>query len=300
MGGKGGDGEPQSSKDLAKIAMGLYTQTDPLRQALIGRSSAFLGVPSAQAPASSYGGGADLSGLMDSLRDEGLIQTDRKGRIYVMGPDPRSMDDQGVMGLSAQARFDKGTPVEQILGHAALKDHVSSFALDNLTNSVLSGASPVTAPYSATAPATMSPMLDVTQSPMYQSVKNAAETQYGRARQDILASTPAGGALYGNLANLDLSKADLLTQQTGALAQDELNRAFSLATGMPMQAMSGLGNAGLIQAQMANQEAQRNASAKQGLGQAAGTAIGWYFGGPAGGAVGGQIGGGAGSSAGSK
>lgn len=53
-GGSKSQREPQSSKDLAAIARDLYGKTDPLRTALIGRSAAFLGVPTAPAaPAAS-------------------------------------------------------------------------------------------------------------------------------------------------------------------------------------------------------------------------------------------------------
>jgi len=60
-GGSKSQREPQSSKDLAAIARDLYGKTDPLRTALIGRSAAFLGVPTAPAPQSPMTGPAQAS-----------------------------------------------------------------------------------------------------------------------------------------------------------------------------------------------------------------------------------------------
>ena len=109
--------------------------------------------------------------------------------------------------------------------------------------------------------------MDVTGTPMYGALKSSAEDQYGRARKNILASTPTGGGLTSALTQADLAKAGMLTRGTGDIAGRELDRATALATGTPLSAsLSGLGTAGSIQAQMAAAEAQQNAATKQALG----------------------------------
>lgn len=114
--------------------------------------------------------------------------------------------------------------------------------------------------------------LDVTQSPMYGALKQGAEDQYARARRNILAATPGGGALTSALTDLEKAKAGTMTAGTGELANQELARAMSLATGAPLTAsFGGLGTAGSIQAQAAQAEAAQNAAAKGAMGQGAGS-----------------------------
>ena len=118
---------------------------------------------------------------------------------------------------------------------------------------------------------------DVYGTPAYGALKQGAESQYGRARQNILQNTPGGGALTSALAGNEYAKAGTLTQGAGALYGDELNRATSLATGAPLTgALGGLGTAGSIQAQLAQAQATQNAASKQALGQGAG-ALGAYL-----------------------
>ena len=116
--------------------------------------------------------------------------------------------------------------------------------------------------------------LDVTQSPLYSPLKSAVETQFGLARNNALSTFAPGGALTGALTNLEGQRANALTQGTGQIAQDELNRAFGLATGTPSQSFAGLGAAGGIQGGLAAQQAANAASTKGGLGQGTGYVLG--------------------------
>lgn len=108
--------------------------------------------------------------------------------------------------------------------------------------------------------------LDVTQSPMFGSLKSAVETQFAKAKGNTIASTPSGGALTSALTNLEGTRANTMAQGIGDLAQGEMDRAYGLATGMLPQTTGGLGAAAGIQAQMIGQQQAQNAAAKQGTG----------------------------------
>lgn len=114
--------------------------------------------------------------------------------------------------------------------------------------------------------------LDVTQSPMYGSIKAANEAQFKRARDNVIANTASGGALTSALTNLEGQRAANMATQVGNLANDEMSRAYGFAN--PQAAMAGLGSAGAIQAQIANAQAQQTAGAKQGMGRGAGMILG--------------------------
>lgn len=119
--------------------------------------------------------------------------------------------------------------------------------------------------------------LDVTQSPMYAALKGATEQQYTLAKNNIIGRTPVGGALTSALADADLQKANLMTQGIGSLAQDELGRASSLATGGLQLGGQGLSQSGAIQAELAKARAQERSAVISGKGQAwggAGSAMG--------------------------
>jgi hypothetical protein len=115
--------------------------------------------------------------------------------------------------------------------------------------------------------------LDVTNSPMYGSLKNAVDSQFKRARDNTIGTTAPGGALTGALSNLEGSRASTMTQGIGELAEGELNRAFGLATGMLPQTTSGLGTAAGIQSQQLMAQQQQSAQAKQGAGAGLGMLV---------------------------
>ncbi len=113
---------------------------------------------------------------------------------------------------------------------------------------------------------------DVTSLPEFAAFKGSAESQFGRARDSIIANTPEGGGLTAALAQLEGQKAGNQAGFTGALASDEIQRALQLATFGAAQGSQGLSSAGFLQGQRAQAESQANAGKSQGLGQAAGTA----------------------------
>lgn len=124
---------------------------------------------------------------------------------------------------------------------------------------------------------------DPTKTPAFGARKLAAETQGQNARDAILANLPAGGALMDKLADVEIAKAGSLTGAASDIFDNEMNRAFSLATGAPLQTGLGTLNSQAIadqqmrQAQMQS-EAARDAAQKEsmgaGLGSFAGMAVG--------------------------
>jgi hypothetical protein len=116
---------------------------------------------------------------------------------------------------------------------------------------------------------------DVTNLPEFGAFKAQEEGQFGRARDNIIANTPEGGALSAALAGLEQGRAQNLTNFTGALAGGEVDRALQLATFGTAQGSQGLSSAGFLQGQRAQSQAQQNAAKSEGLGQA----LGGYLGG---------------------
>jgi hypothetical protein len=108
--------------------------------------------------------------------------------------------------------------------------------------------------------------LDVTQSPMFGSLKDAVDSQFAKARGNTIGNTPSGGALTAALTGLEGDRASTMTQGIGDLAQGEMDRSFGLATGMLPQTTGGLSAAAGIQAQMLGQQQAQSAAAKQGTG----------------------------------
>ncbi len=115
---------------------------------------------------------------------------------------------------------------------------------------------------------------DVTGLPEFAAFKSSAESQFSRARDNIIANTPEGGGLTAALAGLEGQRAGNQAGFTGALASDEVNRALQLATFGAAQGSQGLGSAGFLQGQRAASEAQQNAAKSQGAGEAVGGLLG--------------------------
>lgn len=115
--------------------------------------------------------------------------------------------------------------------------------------------------------------LDITGSPQYVGMKNAADVAFQRARDNTIARTSAGGGLSDALTDLEMGRANTLTQGGGMIAGDELSRAIQLATGSAGTTTAGLGQAASIQAQeIANQQASQ-AAGKQAAGSGAGIVL---------------------------
>ena len=100
--------------------------------------------------------------------------------------------------------------------------------------------------------------LDVTQSPLWGSGKNAAETQYQNARDAMMANLPGGGALQSSLATGETDKARTLTDLASRIGMDEYSKIYGLASGAPQQSMAGMGVAGQTNATLAGQEMYQN------------------------------------------
>ena len=246
MAKKGGGAQAnQSSNALANLSQQLYSQTNPIRQALIDRSSAFLGVdPSQMSPAFTP------MPTTSNLSPRDLFREVKGGRLSnvrdaVMSPLPQTVSGQGPPVVR-----DPLGPPQGVL------------------------------------------QLDVTQSPMYGAIKNAMDTQFKLARDNTIARSAPGGSLTSALANLESQRAGAMVTGIGGLAQDELSRAYGLATGGAQMSTSGLSSAAAIQAQLAAANAQRQGAAKSGLGSGLGYMGGMFFGGPAGAAAGGALAGG--------
>ncbi len=115
----------------------------------------------------------------------------------------------------------------------------------------------------------------VTSSPVFQALQNAANIQFGNARENILSTVPRGGSLTQALTDAELSRADTLTQGMGNIFQNEMARATSLATGSPLSTSAqGLGAAGAQQAGVSAANAAANAQVKSGIGQGVGSMMG--------------------------
>lgn len=115
---------------------------------------------------------------------------------------------------------------------------------------------------------------DPAQLPQYGSLKNSVDQQYGRARENILSSTPSGGGLISALSNLEGQRAGSLATGLGGLADNEMARALGLATGQQPAALGGLSSAAQSQGNIALAQSQQAA----GNAQAIGGALGSYFG----------------------
>ncbi len=113
---------------------------------------------------------------------------------------------------------------------------------------------------------------DVSGLPEFAAGKDVLESQFGRARENVIANTQKGGGLTAALAGLEGSRASGLTALTADIAGDEVNRALQLGTFGAAQGSQGLGSAGFLQSQRAAAESQSNAGKASGLGSAAGSA----------------------------
>ena len=111
-------------------------------------------------------------------------------------------------------------------------------------------------------------------SPQFSAFKSAAEPQFAAARQQIISDTPAGGALTSALTDLESNRARALTEGRGAIDEQELARAFSLATGSDASVMGAFGQSAAIRAQQEQAKAAEKNSIYQLIGSGAGAYLG--------------------------
>ena len=140
--------------------------------------------------------------------------------------------------------------------------------------------------------------MDVTASPMYGALKAGTETGFNQSKDALMGLLPAGGQLNQGLTDLAAQRALGTTQNYGALAQDELNRALGLGTGMLGSVTGGLSSSASQQAAAMQAQAQSDQAKGQGIGSIAGSIIGSMVMPGIGTAIGGAIGGGVGGAAG--
>lgn len=98
---------------------------------------------------------------------------------------------------------------------------------------------------------------------MFSAARGPIEDQYGRARENILATNPTGGGMFENLANIETEKAGTLGGISAQYLSDFLNKAYGAAWQTPQTSMAGLGsvmNFGTGAMQAAEQGSQARAS----------------------------------------
>lgn len=135
--------------------------------------------------------------------------------------------------------------------------------------------------------------LDPSQMPQYAPAfaqgKEAIEDQYGLAREGIISNAPRGGAMQGQLADLESSRAEqastLPMMLAAGITEDMMNKAYGTSfQTAPQLAMGGMGTAAgtlsnRLSAQIAAQAAERQAQAAEraamwgGIGSLVGTGI---------------------------
>lgn len=128
--------------------------------------------------------------------------------------------------------------------------------------------------------------------------KEALESQYGLAKDAVLANLPRGGGQARGITDVETARAGeaarLPMELSANITGDLMNKAYGAAFGAPGQAMSGLGAAAGLRSQSDAMRAQQQAAQSRGMGSLIGMGIGYGLGGPMGGKAGSQVGGTAG------
>jgi len=128
-------------------------------------------------------------------------------------------------------------------------------------------------------------------SPMYGPLREGVESQYDVAQENIMGNLPQGGALVDALANLETARASGLGNILAGLTQDDINRAFTMATGnIPDPSGMTMSSALAGQGNLLNTIANLNTNAMQNMTQAGmGAGMLWGMGGMGGGGPAGGI-----------
>lgn len=214
--GKKSDSSNGAANLQAQLAQQLFTETDPLRRSLIGRSAGFLGVPTSNSV--TVGSSPTIPGPAVSMHS-------RLG---------------GGIGGTVNSLTMPGSP--------------DSTASPGIT----SGGG----------------MMTALNDPSFLALRDATNSQFARARDNVLSTVPTGGTLDAALTGLEGARASSLSQGAGATFENELGRAMALATGTTGTALGGLGSAASAQALTA----QANAAQQAGKSQALGSGLGAYVG----------------------
>lgn len=115
---------------------------------------------------------------------------------------------------------------------------------------------------------------DPTQSALYKPGRESVETQYLQSNELARQNLPAGGSLNQALSENVRERGSGLTSLEGAITQDEYNKAYGLATGVPALSLSTLTS--LAGSEM--EASAANQAAKTGLLGEFGGSLGYLFG----------------------
>ena len=77
---------------------------------------------------------------------------------------------------------------------------------------------------------------------MFSAARGPVEDQYGRARENIIATNPTGGRMFENLADVETQKAGTLGGMSAQYLSDFLNKAYGAAWQTPQTSLAGLGS----------------------------------------------------------
>jgi hypothetical protein len=302
MGSKGGS-ETSASKAQGELARRLFLETDPLRRGLINRftqefvpgGTTLSQQPTADIPGGKTGGIADFAARAQAAQGQPGTQpvavnpvtspldydrrlgTPREQGIALADIPRELLNEQELIALN-EARGSR--PNASWGGRAARKEREKIYG----TRAQRLGTDPFTSikplpveglqrlGVQTGAPIQNQQGINLGASPVFTAGRNTLDQQFANAQQNIISSTPAGGALADRLANLEAQKATSIGNLGAGVSEADLNRAIGLATGQTAAAQSGFGSAAAAQAQ----QAQAQAQAKSGVGQAAGTAAGTY------------------------
>lgn len=301
MGSKGGK-ETSASKAQGELARRLFLETDPLRRGLVNRftqefapGSTTPGQPIGISSGGKDGGIADYAAraqaaqgqpgtqpvavnpLTSPLDYDRRLGTPREQGIALADIPRELLNEQELIALD-EARGARHTAAwggraarkerEQIYGTRAQRLGTDPFT--SIKPLPVQGLQELGVQTGAPAPNLQG--INLGASPVFTAGRNTLDQQFANARQNIIAGSPAGGALASQLANLEAQKATSIGNLGAGVSEADLNRAIGLATGQTAAAQSGFGSAAAAQAQ----QAQAQAQAKSGAGQAAGTAAGTY------------------------
>ena len=86
--------------------------------------------------------------------------------------------------------------------------------------------------------------MDMSNNPVYMAGKRGIEDQYQMARQGVLEQMPAGGAMLSSLGGIEQGKAASLSDLMSQQWQDQMNKAYGVATGAPQQSLAQLSSIG--------------------------------------------------------
>lgn len=99
-------------------------------------------------------------------------------------------------------------------------------------------------------------------------IRQSLESQYGRARENILENTPLrGGQLGQSLAGLEMGRASDVFGLESSIRQNAFNQALQAGFQLPQAASNILGNAAGTFSNLGALQSQRNTAGQQGAGQ---------------------------------